>query len=1771
MSNSRVQTTITNTSGPRLLEWFPGGPKHVSAGEVVVVSGLIEDQLALSSTHNLNLYLAEQTNGRITIAYTISGTGTGVTGSGTTNNVSKFTSATSIGDSTLTDDGTTVGFTGAGGTNWTGQSAPALSPAGTGTIYFDNGSNTFQISENGGAYVPLAGGGGSSAFSSITSGTNTAAVMTVGVGAQMLTSPGSVFGQSTVGTSNTVMGDVSTGASMASGSSNTLVGANCGPQLVSASGNTFVGTNSGIGVTGDNNTIMGYAATLTNVAGTGSTVVGQGANGYSNDVVIGSNASSVAVGNTVVGFNAGSFTLTGADVTIVGAGAGTSTTSADGASFFGSNAGQNVVDGISNSFFGAACGNSVTSGANNVAMGVQALGNASSGDPSNCVAIGYHAGFIAHGNGNTFVGYTAGVSSTSGASNVVIGNLANVGTATAANMVCIGSGAVCPSGGVVIGQGAGAAGISGTDMVVIGFGAGASLTTAAGCVFIGAHCGPAATGQQASTFVGSNMTVGTGTNQWNTCVGADITVGNQRNVLIGRGINNASAGDCCIFGVNVVNASSSAHRCNVFGESSFSTTGSNAASDNCIFGFGGAGTITTGAHNIIIGNSADVGTAAASNAVCIGDSAVCPDSGVVIGQGAGKAGATALNFTAVGFIAGSAITTGTNNTFFGAAAGAACTNGSSNTMIGEGAGSSVVSGSNGTYVGMQAGAATTGTDNTFIGATTGGSVLSGTQNVVVGAFACQPGDNLTTGVGNTILGYFNDTAAAGTSYATVLGWNSGGASSSVIISGNSAGVRSATTNDLVIVSGDTGLQRTAAKILAITDGASGAGAQEFIGAATGTFGLSPANHGRIFYDSTLQHFYISENGGAYVQMVSGGGSPAFSAITTGSNTSAVMTIGSGASMLVAPGGIFGLSTVGTTNVIVGDAQTGSALTTATNCTFVGAGAGHAVVANTTADNNVMVGYKAGFITTSRDNVIVGSQAAATLTTGVTNVVIGSSADVAVAAGHAAIAIGASTVAATNAVVIGTGSGAAGATGNRTVVVGSFAGNSLTNGGGNTFLGYGTGTGVSSGSNNTFIGSQAATAVDASDNVCIGRASAGSLTSGSGNTVIGTAADVALAATTHVVAIGFGACSPDSGVVVGASSGANGATGTNVTIVGNSSGTNIGAASNITFIGFNAGTANTDGSENVFVGSQAGAANVSGTRNTFVGHQAGFIAAGALDTDTVLVGWRSGYNINGGNGYNTCLGTYAGEGIYTGNNNTYLGYAAGGLVAGDSGNVGIGSNCVILSAAGNAIVVGYQSVAGDAQISIGAGIGFDDPSSTGTGNLLIGNQIGQGTLTTASNNTLVGHYAAVALTIGTDNTILGYQAGNTLIDGVGNILLGSGAALATSSTSNVFVAGSDTNPVNDIYFGKGMASATPTAYTVHGTSGNGSGIAGADVIIAGGKGGTSADSGGQVKFQTAIAGAGTTLVDRMVIDSIGTVNITGLLVMGTTLGIESPYLEITGGSSSDSYLNMKNGSTTAVSTANEGRIIYDSGVQKFRASQNGAAYVDLIGGGGGGGLSPTALVWQYDDLLYGNSGSAGPFQTIASSSGAGSNGRFGQLGPDSTGVGFFYGDVGTTNSGFAGMNGSNAVWVFGGGQQVFEMRVYIPALSNGTDRYVFKCGIANYVNDNVEGISFTYTDNVFGGNWTAHTYDGVSGTNQDSGVAVTGNAWHILKFIVNAAGTNVDFYVDGVLATSITTTIPTDTSNDSVPWGVSMLKTLGTSSPGVYYADYMYWEFEPSGR
>jgi hypothetical protein len=101
----------------------------------------------------------------------------------------------------------------------------------------------------------------------------------------------------------------------------------------------------------------------------------------------------------------------------------------------------------------------------------------------------------------------------------------------------------------------------------------------------------------------------------------------------------------------------------------------------------------------------------------------------------------------------------------------------------------------------------------------------------------------------------------------------------------------------------------------------------------------------------------------------------------------------------------------------------------------------------------------------------------------------------------------------------------------------------------------------------------------------------------------------------------------------------------------------------------------------------------------------------------------------------------------------------------------------------------------------------------------------------------------------------------------------------------FVAGASLVPMNDVYFGKGFDNASPTTWTLHGTGGNGTNIAGADLVLAGGKG-TGTGIGGSVRIQVAPTGttgsAPNALINALTINATG-VNASGVFTSNGITG------------------------------------------------------------------------------------------------------------------------------------------------------------------------------------------------------------------------------------------------------------------------------------------------
>ena len=185
------------------------------------------------------------------------------------------------------------------------------------------------------------------------------------------------------------------------------------------------------------------------------------------------------------------------------------------------------------------------------------------------------------------------------------------------------------------------------------------------------------------------------------------------------------------------------------------------------------------------------------------------------------------------------------------------------------------------------------------------------------------------------------------------------------------------------------------------------------------------------------------------------------------------------------------------------------------------------------------------------------------------------------------------------------------------------------------------------------------------------------------------------------------------------------------------------------------------------------------------------------------------------------------------------------------SVGIG-NPVALESYSVAIGAGSVGGPGDGNTAIGY-------LANGLGGLAIGRQANS---SGGASSTAIGPFSA---TSGDEGIAIGntanaaYRAlaiGNSAVAAADCFAFGRSAT--TSGLANACVMGSSLSPINDFYSGKGATHATPTAWTLNGTGGSGTDIAGGGLDICGGRG-TGAGIGGSVRVRTTPAGAtGTTL-------------------------------------------------------------------------------------------------------------------------------------------------------------------------------------------------------------------------------------------------------------------------------------------------------------------------
>ena len=167
--------------------------------------------------------------------------------------------------------------------------------------------------------------------------------------------------------------------------------------------------------------------------------------------------------------------------------------------------------------------------------------------------------------------------------------------------------------------------------------------------------------------------------------------------------------------------------------------------------------------------------------------------------------------------------------------------------------------------------------------------------------------------------------------------------------------------------------------------------------------------------------------------------------------------------------------------------------------------------------------------------------------------------------------------------------------------------------------------------------------------------------------------------------------------------------------------------------------------------------------------------------------------------NTALGLTALDAITTGDKNVAIGYDA--LTANTEGseNVAVGRSALATNTSGaNNVSIGNESLSGNTQGSRNTAVGFKAMflNETGQRNVAFGYNTGR----TGSYNASFG-YSSLASVTGNNNTALGYEAGNiiggnTLTSGTDNVIIGHTATVDDSDAINRIVIGKGASGLDD---------------------------------------------------------------------------------------------------------------------------------------------------------------------------------------------------------------------------------------------------------------------------------------------------------------------------------------------------------------------------------------
>ncbi|HBW23240.1 MAG: hypothetical protein A2X28_05730 [Elusimicrobia bacterium GWA2_56_46] len=1044
-----------------------------------------------------------------------------------------------------------------------------------------------------------------------------------------------------------------------------LIGGSNALSFLSGTGSLGVGAGAGSSNTGNYNSFVGYQAGAANTSGENNSFTGYRA-GYSNttgyqNVANGPNAlysNQAGYSNTALGFQA-LYSINGANGfqnTAVGANALYSETAATGGynntavgvSALNHNNGgfENVAVGNNalltnevgqrNAAVGASALYSNTSGGNNVAIGQDSLRFNQTGSDNTVIGseaaysaaghsfsnttilgsyagrsltngsadntfLGYRAGYsVTTGSHNVLVGFNAGDSLTSGWRNIIIGYDKDAPTATTSNHLNIG-GAIygnLSTGNIGIGQPAPAAklDVAGTIKITGG-------SPGAGKVLTSDGVGLASWGTASGDNLGNHV--------------ATMTLNMATFNLVNVGSITANAAITTYSSMTVA-GNITAARYQINGSTVLAILpgiGSMVVGAN-------AGVVNTGDYNVFVGSGAGRANTTGYDNLFVGYSAGTANTtgyrNTFLGSMAGRANTTGYGNSFVGLMTGYANDIGVANSFIGYAAGNDNTSGASNTFLGYLAGQSNTTGSDNTFIGRSAGLDNTvGARNSFVGNYAGSDSVSGNDNTALGWYA---GLSNQTGKSNAIVGskagYYAKTGSANSIYGMEAGYGViDNSFSSSTLMGYRAGYALTTGSDNILLgfqAGDSLTSGTRNIIigydkdapLATTSNHLNIGDAIYGDLSTGFIGIgAPAPGARLEVNGQVKITGGTPGAGKVLTSDAAGLASWVAAGSVGDNLGnhvATTTLNmNGNSIVNVASATFTGGITASSFTATGAGLIAAQLRLAGNV-FVSSESAAAVGAGVRISTNVyIVGFSSaakyygdGSSLTGTGDNLGNHNAAMRLNMG--GYAIWSSSDITAARYQ----IFGSTVLA---VLPGTGSLAVGvdagkvSTGDYNVFVGSAAGLSSTTGEYNSFVGVGAGRSNTTGGYNNFVGGSAGYSnITGSYNNFMGTAAGVSNTTGANNIFVGHQA-------------GYYTQTGSANAVFGYQAGL---------------GSGVNSFSSATLVGYQAGYSLTTGSDNILLGFQAGDALTSGTRNIIVGYDQNVSAPGAsneLNIGGVLYG------------------------------------------------------------------------------------------------------------------------------------------------------------------------------------------------------------------------------------------------------------------------------------------------------------------------------------------------------------------------------------------------------------------------------------------------------------------------------------------------------------------------------------------------------------------------